>query len=133
MSVRLGEVFRAIVHYLDTLGEAPSDAPFVAYYNMDMQDLDIEAGFPVGCPLPGNAEIQASVIPAGLYVICHYTGVYQGLAQGYEALSQFAAEQGYAPSGVAYEWYLSKPEVPPEERKTDIVFPVTYIGEASRA
>ena len=129
MQARLGEVYSAVIQHLEILGQAPSGAPFVAYYNMDMQDLDIEAGFPVKSPLPGNANVQASVIPRGVYVVCHYTGAYEGLAPAYEALSRFAAERDYAPSGVAYEWYLSSPDVPPEQLKTDIAFPVTHIGE----
>jgi effector-binding domain-containing protein len=35
------------------------------------------------------------------------------------------ADQGYTPSGVAYEYYLNDPnQTPPEELKTRVVFPV---------
>ncbi len=41
----LGESYGAIGQYLGRLGETPGGAPFVAYYNMNMEDLDIEVGF----------------------------------------------------------------------------------------
>ena len=61
----LGKAYGAIMQYLGELGMPPAGAPFVAYFNMDMQDLDIEIGFPVMQPLPGKGEVQASAIPAG--------------------------------------------------------------------
>ena len=59
----LGKSYGSIMAYLMELGEQPVDAPFTAYYNMDMQNLDVEIGFPVGKALPGRGEIQASTIP----------------------------------------------------------------------
>ena len=38
----LGRAYGAIAHYLEELGESPSGAPFAGYYNMDMQNLDLE-------------------------------------------------------------------------------------------
>ena len=96
---------------------------------MDMQDLDVEAGFTVAKRLPGKGEIQASQIPAGTFAVCHFTGHYSAMAPGYEALTQFAQDNGYKPSGIVYEWYFSPPDTPPQDIKTDIVFPVTRIGE----
>ncbi|MCC6805454.1 MAG: GyrI-like domain-containing protein [Anaerolineae bacterium] len=126
---RLGNAYRAIGEYLNQLGEAPAGGVFAAYYNMDMQDLDVEAGFTVAKRLPGSGEIQASEIPAGTFAVCHFTGPYAAMAPGYEALTQFARDNGYKPSGIAYEWYFSPPDTPPQDIKTDIVFPVTRIGE----
>ncbi len=46
-------------------GEQPVDVPYVAYYNMDMQDLDVEIGFIVGRPLEGEGDVKAVIYPAG--------------------------------------------------------------------
>jgi effector-binding domain-containing protein len=112
------------MEHLEALGEYPTGEPFAAYFNMDMQDLDIEAGFPVAKPLPGKGEIQPGEIPGGMAAICHYTGPYSGVAPAYEQLSQFLTDEGFTPIGPAYEWYLSEPDVPPQDIKTDIAFPV---------
>ncbi|MCZ7539654.1 MAG: GyrI-like domain-containing protein [Anaerolineae bacterium] len=128
LSTHFGRIWGSLIEYLGTLGEHPTGAPFAAYYNMDMQDLDIEAGFPVARPLPGKGEIQATEIPGGMFAICHYTGPYNQVGPAYGELTQFVQQQGYAPSGAAYEWYLNDPSaVPPQELKTDVAFPVTRV------
>jgi effector-binding domain-containing protein len=124
-----GRVYGAIMQYLEELGEPHTGAAFAAYYDMDMQNLDIEAGFPVSRPLPGKGEIQSGEIPAGTYAICHYTGPYDGVGPAYEELTQYVKEKGYAVGGVCYEWFLNGPDVPPQDLKTDIAFPVIPVAE----
>ena len=48
----LGQCFGKVIEYIVSLNEQPAGAPFVCYYNMDMQNLDIEIGFPVAVTLP---------------------------------------------------------------------------------
>ena len=50
----LGQAYGAILQYAGSLGVQPCGAPFVAYHNMDMQDLDIEIGFPFAQALTGQ-------------------------------------------------------------------------------
>ncbi len=128
LGVHFGRIYGGIMQYLAILGEQPTGAPFAAYYNMDMQDLDIEAGFPVARPLPGKGDIQATEIPGGMVAVCHYTGPYDQVGPAYEQLSQFIRERGYAAAGAAYEWYFDGPEVPPQDTRTDIVFPLKRSG-----
>jgi effector-binding domain-containing protein len=121
----LGDAYGAIAQYLCELGEQPAGPPFAAYYNQDMQDLDVEIGFPVARELPHRGDIRASQIPGGRMATCLYTGPYTGMAPAYTALSQWMQENRYQPTGVAYEVYLSDPgEMSPEELQTEIVFPL---------
>ena len=121
----LGESFGAIGQYLGSLGEAPSGAAFVAYYNMSLDDLDIEVGFPVSKLITGSGHIQASQMPAGNYASCLYMGPYDGCGPAYEALTQWVKEHGYEATGVAYEFYLNDPnETAPDELKTQVIFPL---------
>lgn len=122
---QLGRVYSAISQYLRELGADHAGAPFALYHNMDMQNLDVEAGFPVLKPLPARGEIRDGHIPGGHYAICHYTGPYDEVGPAYEALTEYAKENGYRPGNIAFEWYLNGPEVPPDKLKTDIAFPVT--------
>jgi effector-binding domain-containing protein len=124
-----GRIYGAIGAYLEALGEHHTGGVFAAYYNMDMQNLDIEAGFTVSKPLSGKGEIRASSIPGGTYAICHYTGPYDGTGPAYEALTQFVKDKGYKLGGVFYEWYLNGPETPPQDLKTDLACPVTRMSE----
>jgi effector-binding domain-containing protein len=121
----LGDAYYAIAQYLEELGEQSAGPPFVAYHNQDMQDLDLEIGFPVSGKLPDRGDIQAGEIPGGEVATCLYTGPYSGIGSAYEALSHWMEENGYQPTGVAYEVYLNDPdETPPEELQTQIAFPL---------
>ena len=124
----LGKVYPAIIDYLQQKGLQPSGPSFVAYYNMDMENLDIEAGFLVAEPIPGQGEIEASVIPAGKRVSSLYKGPYQECTAVYEAMNKWIAAKGETPTGVAYEFYYNSPqEVPESELLTKIVFPLRGI------
>lgn len=119
----IGKAYGAIGAYLEELGEAPADAPFTAYYNMDMDNLDVEMGFPVSKPLTGKGEIKASCVPAGKQASCMYKGTYEKMAPTYEALTAWVAEKGMEPTGIVYEYYYNAPgEVPDDELLTKIVF-----------
>ena len=121
----MGNVYQAVALYLQELGEAPAGAPFSIYYNMDMEALDVEIGYPVAKALPGKGEINASEMPGGKIATCIYTGPYSDMAPAYDALTQWVQEHGYTPTGVTYEIYLNDPmETAPEGLQTQIVFPL---------
>ncbi len=121
----LGQSFRKIIQYLGSQGQAPVGPPFVAYYNMDMQDIDLEIGFPVAGELPGQEDMRPSAIPAGLFASTLHTGPYPEMRSAYETLNAWMAEKGLRPTGVAYEHYLNSPmDTPPADLQTIIEFPV---------
>ena len=111
----IARAYAAIVQYMGELGTYPSGPPFAAYYNMDMEDLDVELGMPVTEELPGKGEIQSSEIPGGQVATCIHVGPYSAVELAYKALSEFIHEQGLEPTGVAYEIYVDDPQSTPEE------------------
>ena len=115
--------YGAIAQYLEELGEQPIGPPFGAYYNMDMDDLDVELGFPVARSLPGKGAIEAGEIPAGRVATCLFIGPYSEMEPAYEALFKWMEENGHEGTGVSYELYLNDPrETAPAQ--TQIVFPL---------
>lgn len=121
----LSKTYQTIMKYLDELGEDPPAAPFSAYYNMDMQDLDVEAGFLVWEKLPEKNGIQSSQIPSGKYAVCIHTGAYNKIEAAYDALMNWVKEKGYTPTGISYELYWNDPTITPEdELKTRLMFPL---------
>jgi effector-binding domain-containing protein len=121
----LGKGYEAIAQYLGELGMSPVGHPFVIYYNLDMQDLDIQLGFPVPQPVPGRGEIHAARMEAGKVATCLYIGPYSDCGPAYEELGKFVKDQGYEATGVAIEYYLNDPSQPPfEEPQTRIVLPL---------
>ncbi len=121
----LGQYYGTIAQYLGQMGQQPAGAPFVIYYNMDMQDLDIEIGFPSSGKLPGNDSIQASEIPAGKVVSSLPVGPYDKCAAAYEAMTKWMQTHHVEATGVVYEFYLNEPGLtPPEALQTQIVMPL---------
>lgn len=119
----LGKAYGAIIQYLNELGGKPLDAAFTAYYNMDMEDLDVEMGFPVAEPFAGKGEIKSGQIPAGKQASCMYKGPYSQMAPVYDAMTCWIRENGYTPTGVCYEFYYNSPmDVPESQLLTKIVF-----------
>lgn len=120
----IGESYCKMAAYLEELGEHVSDVPYVAYHNMDMQDLDVEIGFPVAKALPEKGDIQAGSIPEGNVVFCMYRGAYREMASAYNDMAAWIEEHGLKPVGSVYECYYNGPEFPESELLTMIVMPV---------
>lgn len=120
----IGQSYGAIMQYMGELGEPVSHEPFVIYYNMDMQNLDVELGFPVSKALPGKGDIKSSFLPTGPAARTTYTGPYSDMGPAYEELTSFIKDKGREPSGVAIEYYLTGPDTPQEKHQTRIVFPL---------
>ncbi len=121
----IGRAYGSIMQYLTELGEQPAEAPYTAYYNLDMEHLDVEMAFPVSRELSGRGEIKAAELPAGRYVECLYKGPYDGMVPVYEAMNRWIAEKGLEATGTAYEVYCNTPgEVPVSELLTRIMLPV---------
>jgi effector-binding domain-containing protein len=121
----LGESYCAIADYLRELGERAVGPPFAAYYNLDLQNLDVEIGFPVFRALPGKGDIEAGELPGGKVATYLYTGPYSEMEPVYAALSQWMEDNGHEPTGVVYEMYLDDAaQTPPQEWRTQIVFPL---------
>ena len=121
----IGRAYGSIMQYLTEIGQAPTGTPFVAYYNLDMQHLDVEAGFPVAKALPERGEIKASSIPGGKFLTTLHIGSYESAEAAYNALTEWAKQNGVEPTGVSYEYYLNDPrQDPPVQPETEIRFPL---------
>jgi effector-binding domain-containing protein len=119
----MGQAFGTIYQYLGEMGEEPAGPPFAAYYNMDMEDLDVEIGFPIFKAVPGQGDVKVSEIPAGRFATCLYVGPYGEIEHAYNALSWWLRDNGHEPAGPVYEIYLNDAgQTPPEELQTQIMF-----------
>ena len=121
----LGPAWGQIMAYAGKAGEAPTGPPFVAYHDMDMQNLDLEIGLPFAQALDGEGDVRPASLPAGTAVETVHVGPYDHIGDAYEALQAWLQEHGREPAGAPYEHYLNDPdEVPPGELRTRIVWPV---------
>lgn len=125
LPVVLGRCYAQIATVVEMQGLRITGAPYTLYLNMDMQDLELEIGFPVDGVLTDAGEVRAGEIPSGRYASCVHIGPYSSVTQAYEALAGWVEVQGVRPSGVSYEFYLNDPEeTPASELATRILFPL---------
>lgn len=115
--------YAAIGAYAAEAGAALVGGPYVTYYNADMQDLDVEMGFPVAGPMPGRGEVQFRMLPESRVATCLHTGPYDQIGPAYAALQAWMAQNGLTPSEQMFEWYLNDPEqAAPEALLTKIAW-----------
>jgi effector-binding domain-containing protein len=125
LPAQLGRIYGSIINYIQGSGGTTPLIPYVAYFNMDMQDLDLEAGFTVTEAISGEGEIVAGEIPAGKQVFCTHKGPYAASEAAYKEMTEWMQKNQCIPTGVAYEFYLnSQEEVPESELLTRIIFPL---------
>ena len=94
-------------------------------FNLDMKDLDLEAGFTVTEAVPVEGEIYAGEIPAGKQVTCTHIGPYAASEKAYNEMTEWMQKNQCILTGVAYEFYLNSPEeVPESELLTRIMIPL---------
>ncbi|KNZ41625.1 transcriptional regulator [Acetobacterium bakii] len=120
----IGESYCKMSAYLEELNEHLADVPFVAYHNMDMQNLDVEIGFPVAEPIPGKDDIEAGSIPAGLIVFSMNRGPYDKMKPLYKEMANWIEKNGYTATGSAYEYYYNDTSFLETELLTKVVMPV---------
>ncbi len=121
----MGPVFGQIAAYMARKGIPFAGPPFAMYHNMDMEDLDVEIGFPVGKVEPGEGRIRAVRLPGGPTATAKHTGPYATIETTYNALLAFTSAKGLTPEAYMYEEYLNSPEdTSPDKLETNIYFPL---------
>ncbi|MFW6253861.1 MAG: GyrI-like domain-containing protein [Chitinivibrionales bacterium] len=121
----LQDGYTRLIKYLADQNGYPAGPPYVAFFNTDMEDMEIELGIPVSEKLPPQDDIQPSEISSGRVASCIHTGPYNEIEGAYTALTEWVRQNGYEPTGVAYEFYLNDPaQTPPQELQTQVEFPI---------
>ena len=90
--------YQAIVGYLGTLGREPAGPSFCMYHNLDVEHLQVEAGFAVQPGLEGWKEVQPGALPAGRWLTCMHQGPYDTVPATYEFINRWMAESNHQPS-----------------------------------
>lgn len=123
MPQAVGAAYGMIVNYILGRGIEPLGPAFIAYYNMDMEHLEVEIGFPTMEEIQGSGEVVAVMIPAGKKAVGYHKGAYGEIAPVYDKLAAWAVDKGHIPSGIAYEHYFNSPgEIPESELLTRVEF-----------
>ena len=121
----MGPIYGEIAAYMGRKGIGFAGPPFAIYYNMDMDDLDVEIGFPVAKAVQGEGRVKAGALPGGSLATARHLGSYASIETTYNKLTAFVAQKGKAVENFMYEEYLNSPEdTPAEKLETNIYFPL---------
>ncbi|MGB4589974.1 MAG: GyrI-like domain-containing protein [Clostridiaceae bacterium] len=120
--------YHRIMEHMEEIGEELHGEPYVGYFHMEIQRMDVEIGIPVGKFLPGKDDIIPGEIPEGTVVTALYQGPYRELKAAYDEVIEWISVHGYKPTGTAYEIYYNSPaEVKESELLTRIEFPINRV------
>jgi effector-binding domain-containing protein len=91
-----------------------------------MPDIDFEAGCLVDGPLEhGEGRVEAVELPGGEVAVAIHVGPYERLAETYEAVQRWVAEQGRTAGAPMWEVYLDDPDTTPRDAlRTEVVVPL---------
>ena len=103
---------------------------FVTYSHSDA--FEVEAGFPVTPAIPGEGELEASMLPGGEAAATTHIGPYDAMRPTYEAITEWLGEHDAVPAGAPWEVYLSDPDDQPDPAtwRTDIIQPYRAMAHA---
>ena len=101
-----------------------SSGPFVCYHNADLENLDVEMGFPIAKLVSGNDEITGYTISAQKVVSGIFLGAYTETDLLMVEIFKWIAENGYEQRGQIYNYYLNDEDRPLAELLTQIVVPI---------
>jgi effector-binding domain-containing protein len=120
----MGEAYGELGAYMGRKGIQFAGPPYAMYYNMDMEALDVEMGFPTVAKESGERRIKTGRIPGGKVASALHAGPYAKLEETYRKLMDYVNEKGVQVyEEWMYEFYLNSPmEVLPEDLQTEIRF-----------
>lgn len=118
------QAYGAIMEYAARNGLMLSGGPFVCYHNADLENLDVEMGFPVAKPVLGNGDITGYTIPAQKAVSGIFLGAYTDTDPLMMEIIKWIAEHGYEQQGQIFNYYLNDENRPAAELLTQIVVPI---------
>lgn len=118
------EAYDKIMKYAELNELLLSGGPFACYHNADLENLDVEMGFPVAKQVSGNNEIIGYTIPVQKAVSGIFLGAYEDTDPLMIEIIKWINEHGYEQLGKIYNYYLNDEDRNANELLTQIVVPI---------
>lgn len=130
IGARIGAAFGTVAGYLARTGRGPS-GPAIGYYRTFGDTVDGAAGFEVSEPISAYGDVMPFTLPACEVAVTTHVGPYTDLPKAYEAMRDFATAHGRSLDDTSPMWehYHSGPQVPPEQIRTEIFWPLVPAGD----
>lgn len=125
VSTHMAGAFGIVYGYLGRHQIEPLGPPYGCYVMNGPEQWEVRVGCEVDQPVTAEDSIEPYDLPACDSLSTVHVGPYDELGKAYEALETRAHELGVElDPAMMWEEYLSGPEVPPEQTRTVIHWPV---------
>jgi AraC family transcriptional regulator len=126
ISATLAGIYPEIMGHLTAEGAKITGPPFSRYHGFSGDEVDLEAGMPIGKPVAEKGRVKMGQLPAGKTVVGWHVGPYDKLKTSHEALKAWIDGQKLVPRGGPWEVYWTDPGVVPDPAKwrTQLFMPV---------
>jgi effector-binding domain-containing protein len=127
----IGQGFGTLAGMFGKAGAAMAGNPMAHYLAFDAQSVTFELGFPV--LESDTAKLLAAGLsigrtPGGRNMTDTHVGPYSTVSETYAAMEEAMKALGVTGSKDMWESYLSPPETPPAEIRTDVIWPLVAAG-----
>jgi hypothetical protein len=124
----MGEGFGTLSALFQKARAPFAGGPMAHYLDYDAESATFELGFPAheeDVDALAAAGLSIGRTPGGQTMTAIHVGPYDTIVKTYDAMTREMAKRSLKGSKDMWEVYFSPPETPPEEIKTEVVWPVT--------
>jgi effector-binding domain-containing protein len=127
MALTIGRSYQALYARVADAGVIPIGPPFVMYH-LEQSDpgvrWDMDVCVPISAPISASPQFDYMELAATRVVSLLHIGPYDTLGKAYDAIESYIADKELDVSGPPREFYLSPPDVPPDEIQTLVERPI---------
>ena len=109
LGATFGEVLPEVDAQILQAGERPTGPAFALYHVYREDQIDMEAGFPVGEPVPTSGRVIGRELVATEAAVTFHKGSYDTIGEAYRAVEEWLAANGREASGPPWEVYWTGP------------------------
>jgi effector-binding domain-containing protein len=126
LSQSIGGFLGEVMGHTTKAGVPPAGMPYTRLHAVEGDEVELEAGIPIGAAASGEGRVEGGALPGGLVASFDYFGPYDGLTGARDALRAWARDNGYVETGPPWEIYWTDPGAEPDPQKwrTEILLPV---------
>ncbi len=127
----MGQGFGTLGRLVGKADAAMAGNPLAHYLDFDAQSVTFQLGFPA---LESDTEkllaagLSIGRTPGGRNMTATHVGPYSTVSQTYAVIGDALKAHGETGSKDMWESYLSPPETPPAEIRTDVIWPLVTAG-----
>lgn len=128
MPTVMAEGFAALSQLFDKAHARMAGAPLAHYLDYDATSATFELGFPVDAEKLEDLRAAGLTIgqtPGGDIMTATHIGPYDTIVRTYDAMTMAMKQRGLSGSKDMWERYFSPPDTPPEQIRTDVLWPVS--------